>query len=87
MLGFNFGDREAITEVAKDHASKFVAIANLLVQKGVITPEELEVAVNKASAEVDQVWAERKEQALKEFDEEHPGIREIFGKVLGIDEP
>ena len=52
-------------------------------RKGIITDEELNTTRIEATQLVDQIWAKQKEEAIKEFDEQHPGVRKLFGNILG----
>ncbi len=92
MKGMNhmFGDLFGVTPLQVDESNKAhvinnMAIAILLIEKGIISGDELDKARNQATHIIDQVWAAKQEQARKEFDEEHPGARELFGKIMGLE--
>ncbi len=84
-----FGDLFGVTpsqvdESNKAHVINNMAIVLLLIEKGIITNDELDKARTKATHIIDQVWAAKQEQARKEFDEEHPGARDFFQKITGL---
>lgn len=65
------------------HATNYLALALLLIEKGIITDDDLDRARTQATHIIDQVVAQKQEEAQKEFDAEHPGVREMFGKIFG----
>ena len=85
MLDELFGGVTAaqVDESNKAHAANAIAIVGVLVEKGICTQEEMQAAVIKATAMVDQAWAEKREAAEKEFDEKHPGLRDMFKRLWG----
>lgn len=85
-----FGDLFGVTPSEINEANKAQAIVSAsiliaLTEKGVITNEELESAMMKATHLVDQLFAEKREKAEKEFDNQHPGARDLFKKITGIE--
>ncbi len=85
MFGDLFGvTREQALGSAKALAINNVAIALVLIEKGIITDDELDKAHTKATHMVDQGFAAQQEKAQKEFDEEHPGTRKFFEKISGL---
>lgn len=67
------------------HAVNYLTLTLVLVEKGIITADEIEKARVQATHLVEQEWARKREDMEKEFDEAHPGLRQIFGKLLGAD--
>jgi hypothetical protein len=55
----------------------------ILLEKEIITVEDFRKARARATSEVDQVWARRKEEVDKEFDEKHPGVRKFWNTLFG----
>ncbi len=71
-----------VNEVNKAHVINNMAIALLLIEKGIITDDELDKARNQATHIIDQIWTANQDQARKEFEEEHPGMHDFFKLVL-----
>lgn len=65
------------------HATNYIALVLLLVEKGVITDDELGKARTRATHMIDQVVAEQREEAIAEYDKEHPGVRAMMERMLG----
>lgn len=85
-----FGDLFSVTpsqvnEANQAHAINHLALAMLLIEKGIITDDELDKARTQATHIVEQAWAEKRERAKEEFDEEHPGVRDMFQKITGLE--
>ena len=74
-----------INESNKAHAIFSATIVIALVEKGIITDDELEAARMKATHLIDQLFAAKREDAEKEFDEQHPGMRDLFKKLTGFE--
>lgn len=87
MFGDLFGGvtAEQVNQANQVHVVNYVTLAFLLVDKGVITGDEIEKARVKATHFVEQEFARKREEQEKEFDEKHPGLRKMFGNVLGVD--
>lgn len=85
MFGDLFGGVtcEQINQANQAHAVNFMTLMLVLVERGIISTDELETAKARAEHLVEQEWARKREEAVKEFDEKHPGLRQLFGKVLG----
>ena len=83
MLEFLPPNREEFVEVDKRRVIGDMAIATALLEKGLLTTEDLERAVMKATHFVDQAMAKQRDEELAEFDKKHPGVREIWGKITG----
>ena len=75
---------ETVDQSNQAHVTNYLAIAFVLLEKGLITNEELDNARTKSVHFVEQEWARKKEAAQKEFDEEHPGTRKFMEKILGV---
>ncbi len=71
---------QAIDEANKCHAINYTAILIALETKGVITQEEYKKALVQATHIVDQLWAEKREEAVREFAEKYPNVYACFGK-------
>ena len=65
------------------HSTVFLALAKLLIDKGIITDEEYTKSYAKAIAIMDQIVAEKREEVDKKFKEEHPELAEFLPKVFG----
>lgn len=76
---------EHINESNQAHASNHLSLVLLLIEKGVVSVEELEKSRAKATHIVEQEWARKRKEAEKEFDEKHPAMREFMGKLFGAD--
>jgi len=72
-----------VNEALMVHSVNYATIVTLLIEKGIATPEEIVAARVRATSMVDQVAAEKQEETDREFDEQHPGVRQLFGKLLG----
>jgi len=72
-----------LQECNQEHAANYCTLFELLVEKGIITEEEFYRERAKAVHTLEQSFAAKKEAAEKEYDEENPGMREIYRKVLG----
>jgi len=77
---------EDVQNVRKQQAINYLGLALLLIEKGVITDDELHRATIQATHLIDQGVAKRQEKVNREFDEEHPGVREILGKIFPQEE-
>ena len=64
-------------------ASHLTAIFLILMEKGVVTPEEVEIYKVRAESLVDQVVARKKDEARKEVDEKYPGVRDFMKRMFG----
>lgn len=76
---------EQINESNKAHAINYVAILIVLTDKGIISADEFVFAKVRATSIVDQEFAEKRENAEREFDEEHPGARDLLKAITGFD--
>lgn len=88
MFGDLFGSgvtAEHVNAGNQAHEINSLALATVLVDKGIITIDELAKARVQATHVVEQAWARKKEEANKEFDENHPGLRKLFGDLAGHD--
>lgn len=74
---------EDINRSNQAHAINAIAIMIVMVDKGLVTDEELMAARVKATQYVDQEWARKREESEKEFDEKHPGLRKTLDSLLG----
>ncbi len=75
-----------VNESNQAHAVNYLTLTLLLIEKEIVTADELERARTQATHFVEQEWARKKEQASAEFDEKHPGVRKMFGSILGDSE-
>jgi hypothetical protein len=87
MFGDLFGGvtAEQVNQANQVHAVNYLTLTLVLIEKGIITADEIEKARVQATHFVEQEWARKREDMVKEFDEAHPGLRQMFGKVLGAD--
>ncbi len=86
MFGDLFGggvSAEDVNQSNQAHAVNFLTLTLVLVEKGIISADEIKKARVQATGFVDQEWAKKREQQEKEFDEKHPGLRKLFGQILG----
>jgi ribosomal protein L16/L10AE len=83
MFGDLFGGvtAEQVNQSNQVHAVNYLTLTLVLIEKGIITADEIEKARVQATHFVEQEWARKR----KELDEAHPGLRQMFGKVLGAD--
>tara|TARA_Y100000310_G_scaffold248179_1_gene253985 strand:- start:25 stop:291 length:267 start_codon:yes stop_codon:yes gene_type:complete len=63
--------------------TQHLALVLLLTDKGIVNDDELDKFRAQATHIMDQLVAEQKEQAVKEFDKEHPGVRQMWNKTTG----
>ena len=83
---FGFGPSiEQFQESHIHHATEHLALVLVLVKKGIVTDDELEAARAQATHIIDQIAAQKKQEALEEFDKENPGLREMI-KAFGFGE-
>jgi len=82
-----FGGASAteVNEANQAHTAHNLMLVFVLLEKGIVTEEELESARVRAVQFVEQEWARKREESLKEFDEKHPGVRKMFGALMGTD--
>lgn len=87
MFGDLFGGVtvECLNQSNQAHAINYLTLAIILIEKGIISEDEIEKTRVQATHLVEQEWARKREDADKEFDEKHPGLRQKFAKVLGTD--
>ena len=74
-------EAELIDQANQIHASGILALASLLVKKGIITPEEFRKAKVAALAEFDQVYQKRKlsQEKATLTQEQMELFKELFG--------
>lgn len=76
-----FGENlvEHCNQLSKTQAVNYVALALLLIEKGVITEGELLRARARATHQVDQIFAEKQAEADREFSEKYPSFAKLIG--------
>lgn len=85
MFGALFGVMaHDLNDSNKAHVINNMAVALLLIEKGIITDDELDKARQKATHIIDQIWTAKQDEAAKNFEEEHPGVRDFFQKITGF---
>lgn len=72
-----------LNEVVKYAGINHLQLVSVLLDKGILTVEDLERSRVLATSIVDQQTAEHMGELRREFDEKHPGVREMFGKLFG----
>lgn len=72
-----------VNEALKVHSVNYATVILLLVEKGIVSDEEVVRARIQATHAVDQILAQKQEEVDAEFDEQHPGVRKLFGRILG----
>lgn len=88
MFGDLFGvSASEVNRANQAHVVNYSTLAFLLLEKGLITVEELERARAQATHHVEQQWAQLRDEAAKKFDEENPGLRKVFGTLFGESVP
>jgi hypothetical protein len=75
-------DPAKVDEANQQHAINFLALAILLVEKGVITDAEFVEARLRATHCVEQEWAAKRDEARREFAEEYPNLAKFLGDKL-----
>ncbi|GAG02873.1 unnamed protein product [marine sediment metagenome] len=65
------------------HATNHMAVCIALIDKGILTPDEIEACRGQATHIVEQRWAEKEREAKIAFDKEHPGMRDMMNKLFG----
>ena len=72
-------DEEAQVRLAIHIAAIFL----LLMEKGIVTADDITDAKIRATHMTEQEMARQKEVAQKEFDAKHPGTRQFLNKLFG----
>jgi len=72
-----------LREACKELNISMLTIATALLDKGLISGDDILAARPKAVHAVEQDLARADEEARKKLDERHPGLRELFGKIMG----
>jgi hypothetical protein len=75
--------QESLQEHLARVAVHISAILLILMEKGIVSGEEIENAKMRATHGVEQAMAMQREAFEKEFDEKHPGTREFLKKISG----
>lgn len=84
MFGDMFGvTSKQLQEAHAATATQILALGLLLIEKGIITDDEFSRAHTQATHIVDQIVAQKQEEADDEFDKAHPGVRKMFGLFTG----
>ncbi len=81
---------ELVNQSNVEHAINTTTIILALIEKGILTTEELEAARARATAIVDQLWAEKRRAAEEEWRREHPQTADAMGllsKLMGVTPP
>lgn len=76
---------DQVNESNQVHAINYATLVLALTEKGLLTAEEINAARAKATHFVDEEFAKKRSAAAADFDQRHPGVRELFGKLLGND--
>lgn len=77
-----FGDtalREHVRESQIHVTGWLLAVTSLLVEKGIVTEEEIVQRVDRCKAEIDQLAAEKRDDAIRELRENCPAMAKLFG--------
>ena len=61
-----------------------IALTILLLEKGVISSDEYEKAIARATSLVDQEWERRERESNREAIEDDPGLG-VFAKLMGVE--
>ena len=69
---------EKVAEAQREQAANFLALALILMEKGIITNEEYRKARVRATSIIDQAAAEKTVQCKKEFAERNPTIQKFM---------
>ena len=72
-----------INQANQAHAVNHITLLSLLLDKGIVTADEVAAAQIKATHIVEQEWARKKEEAAREFDEQFPGLKKICPMLFG----
>ncbi len=76
---------DAIERSQIEVAATLGTIIQVLIRNNICTPGEFEALKASHIARCDQEMQRQREEANREFDEKHPGLRKLFGKVLGME--
>lgn len=71
---------EEANEASRAHATNFATLMIALLQKGIISSEEMDAARVMATSLVDQEFARKRDEQRRETDER---LMEELGKILG----
>lgn len=63
-------------------AMGLAAITMALIDKGIVTTEEFNKYAEVAEKEIDEENKRKREAAIKAFNEQFPGVYDIFGKMF-----
>ncbi len=72
-----------INESNQTHCVNYITIMIALLEKGIVSEEDLEKARIKATHIVDQEWAKKQEEAQKTLNALYPGLGKFLGKIFG----
>ena len=76
---------EQLNKTNHAHMVNYLALALVLFEKGIISPDEIEKAKPLATHIVDQELSRQREEQEKEFNEKYPGMRKLFSRVFMAD--
>jgi hypothetical protein len=82
---FGVASAETFNQSNQAHAVNYLTLVQLLIQKRIVSADEIADARIKATHFVEQEWARKREEQEREFDEKHPGLRKLLGQVSGSD--
>ena len=78
-------DHNQLNESNLNHAINYGALVIALIEKGVLTQKEYDRAHARATHIMEQAFAKNRDDAEKEIDEKHPGLRNFFDKMFDSD--
>lgn len=78
MFDFLGATSEQVNQSNQAHAVNYLALALVLIDKGIMSYDDIRDAVVRATHLVEQEWAMKKEEAIKDLEQEYPGVRELF---------
>lgn len=76
-------DPDKLNQANMVHATNVLAVLIVLEEKGLLTMEEFTKAQMQATHIVEQQFAQKREDAEREFDEQHPGVRDMLKRMFG----
>lgn len=66
-------------------AARQAALGAMLVGAGICTEEELTTLTAQLVSKADQMVAAKRAEAEAAFDAKNPGLRKLFGKLMGLE--
>lgn len=77
-------DEDRFIKISKHLMAQFVTLANILIDKKIVTEQEYLEYLNIAEQEVENIFEKEKEKQIKKFKEEYPVFYKNIWYTLGM---